>query len=89
VRQPLVTVGDRFGRLLVVAEAGRDVDMSHMWCCLCDCGKQRIVNTKSLRAGYVRSCGCLRAEVATRTYKQSAKARRGKSHYQLRQARKK
>lgn len=34
------------------------------WKCLCDCGKEYIGSTESLRAGKLQSCGCLRAETA-------------------------
>jgi len=29
-----------------------------MWLCKCECGKEKITNGNSLRAGYVKSCGC-------------------------------
>lgn len=31
------------------------------WLCLCDCGKNSIVNTLKLRKGLTISCGCIRA----------------------------
>jgi hypothetical protein len=32
------------------------------WRCLCDCGKETIVEGKYLRSGRTKSCGCLRAD---------------------------
>jgi len=31
-----------------------------MWDCLCDCGNMTIVDSRNLRTGKVKSCGCLR-----------------------------
>ena len=54
----------RFTRLLVLNEAEPHYTSGghreRQWLCLCDCGKQVIVNTKNLRSGKTRSCGCLR-----------------------------
>ena len=47
--------GDHFGRLTVVAQAGKG---EHL--CNCSCGGTKIVPYVRLRAGSVQSCGCLR-----------------------------
>lgn len=36
---------------------------------MCDCGKTVLVTSKSVRLGFVKSCGCLRIETATATAK--------------------
>lgn len=54
--------GQRFGRLLVLAEHHRDRDGVH-WLCCCDCGRQAIVNGRKLRSGSTVSCGCERRRV--------------------------
>lgn len=60
-----------------------------MWLCLCECGKEGVVNSKDLRTGHSKSCGCLAKEITSlrskkqdsgkrkllRQYKQSAKYR--------------
>lgn len=51
-------VGKRFGRLTVVAYAGKR-DGMHRWKCLCDCGKETIVGQTLLQSGKTKSCGCL------------------------------
>jgi len=55
---------ERFGRLVVLAEMGRDKHGSVMWECLCDCGNLVGRTTARLRSGHVRSCGCLQKEAA-------------------------
>lgn len=58
--------GERFGRLIVLKRSedkilpcGKSVVR---WICLCDCGKNCIVNSKELRSGITNSCGCYGAE---------------------------
>ncbi len=54
--------GKKFGKLTVV---GRDPFLSSRighgaarWECLCECGKEKSVNSDSLRCGATKSCGC-------------------------------
>ena len=50
--------GQRFGRLLVIREAGRK--NGHVaWLCKCDCGNEVVINGAYLRNGKSQSCGCL------------------------------
>lgn len=53
--------GNRYGKLLVVEEAGRDKDGRVLWKCQCDCGNTKITLGKTLRAGLCQSCGCIRS----------------------------
>lgn len=55
-------VGNRYGRLTIISEAGSDKNGRTLWNCLCDCGNQKIALGKSLRAGLVQSCGCLHSK---------------------------
>ena len=50
--------GRRFGRLTVLAKTGEQEDRYWTWRCLCDCGREIIVNTKRLTRGTVSHCGC-------------------------------
>lgn len=53
--------GSRFGRL-----TPHEI-VSHRpvrWRCLCDCGKETVVPSISLRAGQTRSCGCLSRDLS-------------------------
>lgn len=58
--------GKKFGRLLVISEAGRNHDSRVLWNCLCDCGKTKIVLSSHLLRGAIRSCNCLRDETVRR-----------------------
>ena len=54
--------GQRFGRLLVVSRAPNRGGKTR-WYCKCDCGEMTIVNSRDLRMGATKSCGCLNREV--------------------------
>lgn len=58
--------GQRFGRLVVVEEAGRDKHGHVLWKCRCDCGSETIVYVHSLRSGDTTSCGCFNRERITK-----------------------
>lgn len=55
--------GQKFGRLTVVARDGYK-DHHCAWKCLCECGNIKTVSGKQLRSGAIRSCGCLRKNLA-------------------------
>ena len=55
--------GQRFGKLTVVSEHGRNSWGDVQWLCLCDCGSQTVVTTTHLRQGKVKSCGCFKTEM--------------------------
>ena len=50
--------GERFGKLTVLAPA-ENIGSRTAWLCRCDCGRELVAKTVHLRAGKVRSCGCL------------------------------
>lgn len=50
--------GQRFGKLTVL-ERTENIGTSAGWRCRCDCGKETVVRTASLRSGGTKSCGCL------------------------------
>lgn len=56
--------GQRFGRLVALYHAHQQNTGEWRWQCECDCGQGTIVNVGSLRAGRIRSCGCLQRERA-------------------------
>ena len=56
----------KFGRLTVIKEAGRDKHRFVLWECLCDCGNICIVTGRRLRSGHTKSCGCLNKERITK-----------------------
>lgn len=68
-------VGQRFGRLLVIALHGLKPRVR--WACACDCGRSTTGTTTHLRSGHKQSCGCLAVELTTA--RNSAGARHGMS----------
>lgn len=53
--------GTRFVRLVVIKENGRKWSQI-LWLCRCDCGTEVTTDSKSLRTGHTKSCGCLQRE---------------------------
>ena len=51
--------GQRYGKLLVIHEAGR-INGGVAWFCRCDCGEATTVRGTRLTAGKVNSCGCMK-----------------------------
>lgn len=51
--------GQRFGRLTVVSKTDERKDRCVVWKCICDCGNEHFVISRSLLGGKTRSCGCL------------------------------
>lgn len=49
--------GQRFGKLVVTLEAGKNKQGQYFWLCKCDCGNTTRVNMSNLRRGQI-SCGC-------------------------------
>lgn len=63
MRKRIDLVGQNFGRLTVLEFAGRDRSGRSRWKCLCDCGKQKIIDGYHLKKQHIRSCGCLKTEL--------------------------
>lgn len=54
-------IGQRYGRLVVIALSGRRKG-KRLWLCKCDCGTDAVVQDSNLRSGHTASCGCFHAE---------------------------
>ena len=70
--------GERFGRLVVASRHGTHIKpcgaKSATWTCLCDCGKTTIVETRKLKSGHTKSCGCFNvysSSIRNRTHGES------------------
>lgn len=63
----LQLIGQRFCRLVVVEDAGRQGKRS-LWRCRCDCGGERLATGTKLREGQIKSCGCMRREGNSKTH---------------------
>lgn len=57
--------GKKFGRLTVIEFCGVNKWKYALWKCKCDCGKEIVVDGKSLRTGNTKSCGCYNKEKST------------------------
>ena len=55
-------VGQRFGRLVVLAKERSTKSTGLYWSCICDCGVNKIVNGRNLKSGLIKSCGCLKRD---------------------------
>lgn len=62
-------VGQRFGRLVILKDAGTKQDpmgnKRSMWNCQCDCGNVVVTSGNCLTGGHTRSCGCLAIDIRT------------------------
>lgn len=58
--------GKKFGRLTVLNKAGSGKNKSLLWNCVCDCGREVVIDGLYLRSGDTKSCGCYRKECASK-----------------------
>lgn len=59
--------GQKFGRLTVIGFDHMEKHGKHnrpYWKCVCDCGKEKIISSNSLRSGSTKSCGCFRKDIS-------------------------
>ena len=67
-----IKIGDRFGRLTVIAYAGHERSKNGssklLIKCKCDCGNVIITRSNNLTRGDTKSCGCYSKEVARETH---------------------
>lgn len=68
-------LGQRFGRLVVIAKDDKLTKEKKRtyWICQCDCGKIKTIKGASLTYGEVKSCGCLQKELASKIGKKNIK----------------
>ena len=53
--------GQRFGKLLVLGQEEKTEETKErykLWRCRCDCGREIVTDTRRLKRGVVRDCGC-------------------------------
>lgn len=72
----LELTGQRFGRLVVVSDAGIEKGR-HYWDCICDCGITMRVYTGHLRNGHTKSCGCFKRDLTIKRSMKHGQDRRG------------
>jgi len=54
-------MGRKFSRIKVISFKGIYNKRTY-WNCICDCGKEKVINGDHLKRGLILSCGCLRNE---------------------------
>ena len=52
--------GQQFGKLTVIRRSDHSDRHGLLWLCRCDCGNEKEISGCLLRAGKIKSCGCLR-----------------------------
>jgi len=53
-------IGQKFGRLTVIAKSSQKLYGNEAWDCICECGNSKLVRWSPLRSGQVKTCGkCL------------------------------
>ena len=60
--------GRRYGKLVAIGKAPSRNGRTR-WLCKCDCGNEKVVTKEALKAGKVKSCGCLRAIAPGQLYR--------------------
>ena len=60
-----IDIGERFGKLIVIAPTEK-TKAGHRFICLCDCGGEKVCFASRLRAGMTKSCGCLARGINSR-----------------------
>lgn len=77
----VVTLGETYGRLRVLARSNREDGSGSFWCCECSCGNRVEVRGRKLTSGHTKSCGCYRRD---RTVESNTKlGRRGRQLYNI------
>jgi hypothetical protein len=72
VNQIKDVIGQRFGRLTVVAEGQSEYRGKQLYrtlVCVCDCGAEKIVSRQNVLNETTSSCGCLAQEMGVMAYK--------------------
>ena len=59
-------IGQRFGRLTIIGDAGQNGRRVTQVLTRCDCGSEKILLLQTLKSGLVISCGCYNREKSTK-----------------------
>lgn len=65
--------GQRFGRLTVIAQAGKMQNGRIAWKVVCDCGNETVVSGHELKQNRTKSCGCSRKKKDSHSHSQNTK----------------
>ena len=61
--------GEKYGKLTAIERIGRHKYGGALWLFKCDCGKDRIADSSSVRTGRILSCGCAAREASVKNWK--------------------
>jgi len=62
--------GNVYGQLLVLGTNGNINKAKRLlWLCKCSCGAEKEIIGRSLRKGWVKSCGCLQRKIIRERYR--------------------
>ncbi len=68
-----ILTGEKFGKLKVIEYAGYNIHtngrVEHKWKCICECGNEKIAESKMLLSGHCKSCGCMPHKAINPTHK--------------------
>lgn len=56
-------IGKRYGKLVVIKDAGRTENYARKLLCRCDCGNEVVVFASNLKRNHTTSCGCVKREI--------------------------
>ncbi len=59
MKRPKIEIGFRVGMLEVTEPTSGRKNGYTVWRCRCDCGNERMLDTRTLQRGTVRDCGCV------------------------------
>lgn len=60
-----ISIGKRFGRLLVISKACSNRWGESFMMCQCSCGNKKSISLSKIRRGETKSCGCLSRELTS------------------------
>ena len=63
--------GQKFERLTVLRDTGKDGHGDSWMLCICSCGKNKKARFSHLKSGGIRSCGCLQQEIRRKNGKRT------------------
>lgn len=73
-------INKRFGRLIIISVNTEKDNGNYYWLAQCDCGNQKLINSRSIKTGRVISCGCYSKEINKIRLTESNKKRSGENH---------
>ena len=64
----MVNIGQRFGNFVVKSPFIYSDKKHKKFVCICDCGEEKVVREDHIKAGFSKSCGCLRKKILSKLH---------------------